>query len=143
MKSEVRKRGLSGIRCSSAGTGAAGGVPATAHAREAARKLGTTLSGFRSRPLTPARLARADVILTMTRQQRRDICSMWPHVLDKTHVLPEFTGSGRQAIADPIGGPESAYLECATQLADEIRMLLPMLGPLRQARGRRTQRGTN
>ncbi len=51
----------------------------------------------------------------------------WPDAAGKTHVLSDYTGSGRGAITDPLGGSDGAYEECAAGLSDEIARLLPML----------------
>jgi protein-tyrosine phosphatase len=135
LKAGIRERGLTGIRVSSAGTGAVEGVPASQGIKAAAKKMGISMAGFRSRLLTRQRVARADLILTMTRHHKVDIEMRWPDVAAKTHVLSKYTDSGRDGIADPLGGYDAAYERCAADLSDEIQRLLPKL---ERARGERT-----
>jgi protein-tyrosine-phosphatase len=123
----LKKRIGESIKVSSAGTGAIPGVPASSGAKAAARVYGVSLAGFASKPVTGRRVARADLILTMTRSHRKDIGTRWPDALGKTYVLSEYTDSGRGSITDPLGGPESGYLQCAADLDDEIARMLPEL----------------
>jgi protein-tyrosine phosphatase len=89
--------------------------------------MGISMAGFRAKPLTHQRVARADIILTMTGHHKSDILMRWPDAVAKTYVLSEYTGSARGAIADPVGGPDSAYEKCAADLSSEIDRLLPKL----------------
>jgi protein-tyrosine-phosphatase len=125
LKAKVRDKGWKGMSVSSAGTGAIEGVPASEGTRGAARRMGVSMAGFRSKPLTRQRVARADLILTMTGHHKVDIVMRWPDAAAKTYVLSEYTGSGRGAITDPVGGPDSAYAKCAADLSTEIERLLP------------------
>ena len=127
LKAGIREKGWKGINVSSAGTGAVKGAPASMGTKGAARRMGLSMAGFRSKPLSRRRVARADLILTMTRHHKADIEMRWPDVAGKTHVLSDYTGSQRGAITDPVGGSDAAYAVCAADLSDEIARLLPML----------------
>ena len=127
LKAKIREKGWKGVSVSSAGTGAIEGVPASEGTKAAARKIGVAMAGFRTKPLTRQRIARADLILTMTGSHKADIVMRWPDAAAKTYVLSEYTGSGRGAVADPVGGPDSAYARCAADLSAEIERLLPKL----------------
>jgi protein-tyrosine-phosphatase len=127
LKDRIMRKGWKGISVSSAGTGAASGAKASAGARQAARELGVSMAGFRSKPLTGRRVARADLILTMTHQHREEIGIRWPDALERTHMISDYTDSGREGIVDPIGQPDEAYTECAAELSDEISRMLPKL----------------
>ena len=103
LKAELRKAGIANVTASSAGTVAFEGAKASPDASVAARRMGLSLSRFRSKPLTKRRVKRADFILTMAESQKEEIVSRWSDARDKTYVLSEFTGSGRGGIEDPMG----------------------------------------
>jgi protein-tyrosine phosphatase len=80
---------LDGVGIVSAGTGAAAGRsmdPATA---AALRQLGGDDAGFVSRPLTSEVLDGADLVLTMTRDHRREVLRLAPRGLRRTFTLTE------------------------------------------------------
>jgi protein-tyrosine-phosphatase len=137
LKARIRKKGWKGVSVSSAGTGAMEGVPASEGTKLAAQRMGISMAGFRAKPLTRQRVARADLVLTMTSHHKSDILARWPEAVSKTHVLSEYTGSGRGPIADPVGGPDSAYARCAADLGAEIGRLLPKLERALKKRARR------
>ena len=127
LKAKMKKKGWRGVSVSSAGTGAIEGVPASEGTRLAARRMGVSMAGFRAKPVSRQRIARADLVLTMTGSHKTDILMRWPDAVVKTYVLSEYTGSGRGPIQDPVGGPDSAYARCAADLSGEIERMLPKL----------------
>jgi protein-tyrosine-phosphatase len=136
LKTRLKQEGIEGIRVASAGTGAMEGVTASAGTRGAARRMGVSMARFKSRPLNRSRIARADLILTMTRFHKGDVEMMLPDAAGKTFVLSDYTSSGRGGIVDPVGGSDAAYAACAADLSDEIELLLPKL-----RRAKRTAKG--
>ena len=54
----------------SAGTSTPPGLPASVHSVTACRELGIDISGHQSRPLSPALINEADLILTMEAHHR-------------------------------------------------------------------------
>jgi protein-tyrosine-phosphatase len=134
MKSELRKAGNTNARVSSAGIAAAEGGAASDNAKRAARQLGVSLGGFRSRPLTVRRVRSADLILTMSRAQKQEIIRRWPDARDKTHVITQFSQSGRRGIDDPIGRSEAVYVNAARALADETKRVLRRIRPALKTR---------
>ncbi len=127
MKHEAAKAGLRDVVISSAGLSAMDGGPASENARLAARELGLSLSRFRSKPLTRRRAKLADIILTMTKRQKREIVRRWPEAGPKTSLISEFSRSGRKGIDDPLGGSLNDYRECAKKLSDEARRIVRRL----------------
>ena len=127
LKARISEQGWKGFRVASAGTGAIEGEPASGGSTRAARKIGISLAGFRSKPVTASRVARADLILTMTRAHKHDIEMRWPDAAGKTYAISDYTGSGRGSIIDPIGGPDAVYEACAADLSDEVTHLIPRL----------------
>lgn len=114
-----------GIRVASAGAFAMPGMPATAEAIEAARKLGADISRHRSRPLTLDMLHEADVIYCMTDAHRHAVIDMLASAESRTHLLDP----GGRDVEDPIGSGPAAYQKCAefirAKLAERIEELKP------------------
>jgi protein-tyrosine-phosphatase len=127
MKRVLRDEGIRNVNVSSAGTSAVEGGRVSENASLAARELGLSLSGFRSRPLSPRRVHGADLILTMTRSHMEEITKRWPEAEDKTFVIGDYSGSGRRSIHDPLGGSEKDYTECAEVLSYETAAVLRRL----------------
>jgi protein-tyrosine-phosphatase len=127
LKDKIKGKGWKGINVSSAGTGAQAGWAASEGAKRAARKIGISLKGFRSKPVTRRRVARADLIITMTQDHKHEIDTRWPDAAAKTYRISDYTGSGRGAIRDPIGRSDRFYEECAGDLSDEISRMMPRL----------------
>ncbi len=136
MKHEAVKAGLN-LSVSSAGTAAVNGERASENARLVASRLGLSLSAFRSKPVTERRVKLADLVLTMTKAQKQEVIQRWQDAKTKTYLISEFSGSGRRAIDDPLGGPLDDYLILAAQLKDETKRIVRKLA---RARGRSAQR---
>ncbi len=94
----------------SAGTFAARNMPASKSAVATMKKLGADLSGHRSQPVTPALIAHSDIVFVMSREHKDFICDLVPGVSNRIKSLSE-TG-----VADPIGGSEQEYMNCARQI---------------------------
>lgn len=109
-------RDREGLEVSSAGVYASDGSPASAEAVAVMARRGIDLSGHRSRLLTPAMVAEADGIYTMTAAHRRAVVQAFPDAELKTQRLLRD-----EDIADPIGGPESAYEQTAAQIERGLR----------------------
>ncbi|MEM7577037.1 MAG: low molecular weight protein arginine phosphatase [Planctomycetota bacterium] len=105
-----------GAAVSSAGVYASDGGAASAEAVAVMAKRGLDLSGHRSRLLTAEMVAAADGIYTMTASHRRAVVQAFPEAELKTQRLLD-----QEDIADPIGGPESAYAETAAQIERGLR----------------------
>jgi len=127
LKSDLRKAGIKKVNVSSAGTGAFEGGRASSGSAITAKRMGLTLARFRSKPLTQTRVRRADLILTMTDSQKREIQARWPEDSDKVFTLSEYSGTGEGDVRDPVGGPLSAYYRCGDRLLAEIKRLIPRL----------------
>lgn len=105
---EVADLEAAGLRVVSAGAFAAPGQPASEQAAEAIARLGTDLSGHRSRPLTTELVHEADVIYCMTEAHREAVEQLMPLAADKTHRLDP-----RGDIEDPMGSGSSSYQRTA------------------------------
>ncbi len=100
-----------GLVFGSAGVFATDGSPASDEAVAVMHRRGLDLSGHRARLLTAKMVAAADGIYTMTAAHRRAVIEAFPEAEIKTRrLLPDAD------IADPIGGPVSAYEATAAQI---------------------------
>jgi protein-tyrosine-phosphatase len=140
LKHRVKEMGWEGIGISSAGTGALEGLSASEGAKRAARNMGISLARFKSKPVNGRRVARADLIITMTPGHAHDIGIRWPDALEKTHVITDYTGSPRRGIADPVGGDDLVYERCAADLSEEIERMLPRIAEAVESK-RRAMKG--
>jgi len=127
LKSGLKKAGIKKVNVSSAGTGAFEGARASSGSTITARRMGLSLARFRSKPLTRLRVRRADLILTMTASQKREIRARWPEDADKVFTLSEYSGTGEGDVRDPVGSPLSAYYRCGDRLKADIKRLIPRL----------------
>jgi protein-tyrosine-phosphatase len=113
MAEAILRAGLSGrgesVSVASAGTGAWEGSPASEGAYLVALEHGLDLSAHRARPLSRALVDEADLVLTMSRQQRDMVRELGGG--DKAHVLGEYAGrTGASAeVSDPFGADLEAY----------------------------------
>lgn len=112
----------------SAGTWALEGQPASGHAITVMAERGIDLSKHRARTLTRADLAKADVVVVMTRSHREALAAEFPEARHKIHLMSELknrvppgsVGVEVFDIADPYGGVLSAYQHCAQELEELI-----------------------
>jgi protein-tyrosine-phosphatase len=117
LKSELKLAGIKKVHVSSAGTGAFEGARASSGS--------TVIAG--SKPLTRLRVRRADLVLTMTASQKREVRERWPEDADRVFTLSEYSGSGEGDVRDPVGGPLSTYQRCGDRLKADIKRIVPRL----------------
>lgn len=119
----AERRGLAGIRFSSAGTGAINGAPATPEGVRAVRERGFAPASPGSRSLTTRMIQDADAIYTMTRSHMQNVLHLDPSAAGKVHLLDP----AGQDVPDPIGMPQAAYNETAIRLEQMIEARLKEL----------------
>ncbi len=108
----------------SAGLIAALGHPPDELTEAVARHHGLDLSAHRSRPLEPEMIRRADLVLTMEQDQRRQMLSLTPLAAGKLYLLGHWTGS---EIADPYLQDWPAHERAYAQIAAAVDAWLPRL----------------
>jgi len=81
--------GAGGLSIASAGVQARAGEPMDRYSAAALLRLGGDPAGATARPLTPEMAGRADLVLTMTRQQRSRVLELAPRGLRHTFTLLE------------------------------------------------------
>lgn len=115
------------VAVGSAGTAAFDGAPASAPSREVARRSGLDLEEHRSRRLTRALLAAADLVLLMDPRDRALVRALDSEAAARTHGLVDFgrERSTGEAIPDPYGGSAEAYEECLRRIETHLERVVP------------------
>ncbi|QGU07265.1 Low molecular weight protein-tyrosine-phosphatase etp [Corynebacterium occultum] len=107
------------ITVSSAGTHALEDHPTPAYGRDIARKMGVEQPELhRGRSLTSEMLAEADLILTMSREQRRIVAQLNPQVVKRVFTLREFARLAEKALE---GGLAIEIAGCDEQPLERLR----------------------
>jgi protein-tyrosine phosphatase len=88
------------LHITSAGLEAEDGRPMDSHSAKALSRLGGNAGGFRSRRFTAELAETADLVITMTRQQRKAVLVATPRGLRRTFTLLEAADLLRRADAD-------------------------------------------
>ncbi len=105
------------------------GRPAPPLALEVASERGYDLSEHRSRVVTHADVAAADLVLVMTPEQRHDVRSRFGAPIDAVLLLGDFDPGAieRRLIRDPIERPKSVFSDvfarierCCASLSDTL-----------------------
>ena len=103
----------------SAGTWAVEGRTASTYAIEEMDRRGIDLHSHRSRNVTREMMARADLVLAMTRQHTEALGVAFPKHVHKVYLLSEMVGLTYD-IRDPYGGARSGYARAAKELEQLI-----------------------
>jgi protein-tyrosine-phosphatase len=120
LRGKLKQENVPGVwRVSSAGTWAADGIPASEHGVAVMQERGLDTSFHRSRGVTRALLAEADLVLTMTAGHAESLRVEYPEETSKIHMLTELVGRPYN-IQDPIGGSLEDYRRTAGELATLI-----------------------
>jgi protein-tyrosine phosphatase len=94
-----------GVRVASAGLRAMAGAAVAPQMAERLRKRGIDPAGFVAAQLDPATVRGADVVLTMTAEQRAAVVSRTPAAVRRTFTLREFADLARLSDLEPGSGP--------------------------------------
>jgi protein-tyrosine phosphatase len=117
-----------GFEVCSAGTRARTGLPMHPHSAAVLYEAGVDEAGFGSQCLTTDLIARADLVLTATRDQRATCVSRVPAAVRRTFTLPQF---GRLAAEMPRSSltaiwPPQARLRALIDQLPAIRSTVPV-----------------
>ncbi len=118
-------------RVESAGTWTRTGWPAHPLAQKAARRLGLSLAGHRSKPIDREQLRRADLILVMEASQREALEVEFPEVEGKVFLLTEAAGWPPFDIPDPLASEEDPF-QIAREICQYIRQGIDRIRRLAQ-----------
>jgi protein-tyrosine-phosphatase len=115
MKQESVRRGLSGMEFSSAGISVAPGSRASKHAVAAMADREIDIDRRTARQINAQMIMEADLILTMTAAQAKELKEELPQHAAKVHTLGEYAGED-VSIDDPYGRDAEVYERTAAQL---------------------------
>jgi len=112
----------------SAGLAVFAPLPASDHAREAAREVGLDLSAHKSRPFSREMALASDRIVTMTQKHKDAILRKMPSLEGKVHLLSEWAGEGMTEVEDPAGADLEAYRRSRDQILGYVEKAVLRLG---------------
>jgi protein-tyrosine-phosphatase len=123
LRTKLEKNGVAdAVNVSSAGIAAWGGQPASPEAVDVMSRIGiSAIAAHRSRQVSAAQIAEADLILTMTRFHQEKLQKCFADHADKIFLLSEYAGAAED-VADPAGGSVAEYQMCAEELDQLIEM---------------------
>jgi protein-tyrosine-phosphatase len=130
-RAEIERRGWKNVEVASAGLAAMEGSPATAEAVTVAGRAGIGLDAHRSRRVTPAMVAWADLVLGMGHSHVHALDRLGAG--DRAATLGDFAaGPEREGrpVADPFGGSEAVYQETFDELRELIAAVFDRLAPI-------------
>lgn len=127
---EVERRGWQHVQVASAGIAARPGDAASEFAVTVAARHGVPLDAHRSRPLTPALVDWADLVLAMGTSHVDGVRRLGGE--EKARTLGDFaTGADEgYSVRDPFGGPEDVYEDTFQELRALIAHALDRLEPI-------------
>lgn len=111
----------------SAGTAGLAGFPASELAREVSASRGVDISGHLSRALTADTIERAGLILAMTGRHVDRVLAESPAASERTFLLSDYAGSGREEVPDPMGGRREDYETAYDMIEGYLRLALPRI----------------
>lgn len=132
---EDRGSGFEDIEAWSAGIWAHPGQPASAEAQKVMNSLGIDISQHRTRLLEERLVNDADLILTMTGSQSRQLKELYPRRSSGIFTLPEYAGKDSEDVEDPYGAGVKMYMRTAQQIKELIEELTERLRLQKQAMG--------
>lgn len=122
----AKRRGLTDVTISSAGTNAWERGPASDGALLVAMEREVDLTGHRARVLTPEIVSEADLIFVMTTAHLEQVKQMGGR--GKVHLLDAYASGGEsEGISDPYGGDLSAYRDTADALEGYLEKVFDRL----------------
>jgi protein-tyrosine-phosphatase len=124
----ARARGLASVTFASAGTSAWEDAPASDGALLVGIERQLDLNGHRARPLTPALVAEADLVLGMGEHHVERATVLGGE--GKTFLLTSYASSGADThtVEDPFGGDLDRYRSTAAELERLVGRVLDRIG---------------
>jgi protein-tyrosine-phosphatase len=120
LRQRLAKAGLeTDHRVASAGVWALNGRPASEHAVTVMADQGIDITGHIAHTVTAENMARASLILVMSRDHKQVLLNTWPQYAWKVHRLSEMAGK-KKDVRDPYGEPLQAYRTAAEVIARYI-----------------------
>jgi protein-tyrosine phosphatase len=116
------------VEVCSAGISTVDGMRASENAVEVMKSKGIDITGHRSKLLTKEMIKEVDLILVMTENHKRVICSLSPEYSGKIFKIKEYAGVLENSdITDPFGMPKRTYEYTANELYELIEKIVEKL----------------
>ncbi len=96
------------------------------YANKQLKNRGIDFSGRKAVQVTAGIIENADIVFTMTDNQRRMLVEGFPYAADKIHMLGDYTNRGGD-VSDPYGGSEAVYEKCAIEIEEMLYILADMV----------------
>ena len=125
MRKMISSKG-EGYTISSAGIYAHPNATITEQAERQLAKRGVDMTSRRSVQISDRLIENADLVFTMTDNQRRLLVENFPYAADKIHLLGDYTNRGGD-VSDPYGGSDAVYDKCAHEIEDMLGILVEMI----------------
>ncbi len=109
-----------GWQVESAGTWGLDSQPASRHAIQVMKDQGLDITSHRSRSVDDDIIARADLVLAMTRNHVESLRLEFPDHVARIYLLSKVKDGRRYDIEDPYGGSLAEYRACADELEDLV-----------------------
>ncbi len=94
---------------------------------EALSSMGIKGFEHKAQSLTKEDLDNADIILTMTQQQKFSIIKIYPNYKYKVFTLPEYAVDSKDDISDPYGKSQIFYNFCVTEIGKLVDVLYDII----------------
>jgi protein-tyrosine phosphatase len=133
LRDRLHKKGLTDWTVASAGTWAEPDHKAANFSRQLMAAQGFSLEDHRSRMVSEADLAAADLVLVMEMGHAEALRAEFPHYARKVFLLSEMAGP-RYSITDPYGGPLEDYEAMVDELTQLIEQGLPRIVQLAETK---------
>lgn len=121
-------------RAASAGVAAEVGWGMEPGAINALKNRGIAGAGHSARQLDDEMMAGADAVYALTRAHRATIVSRFPKHAAKVAVLREAAGLPGPDVADPYGGTDAVYEDCAARIEEALNALIRRITHAQNAR---------
>lgn len=119
------------LSVSSAGTTAFDGMKAASNAIKVLKEMRIDLSVHRTRVLTARMVEGADLVITMTGEQKEEIADLVPGSRGKVMAMGELDSKRESPdIGDPIGGGEEVYRKTRDEIEGLIFKLIDYLADI-------------
>lgn len=102
------------------------GAGITEQAQKQLKKRGIAMGARKSVQITHDMIEKADLVFTMTGNQRRMLVETYPYAADKIHLLGDYTNRGGDVV-DPYGGSDEMYAESAKEIEGMLGILIEMI----------------
>lgn len=127
MEQLLQKMNGQGITVKSAGMFTSDGLPASESAQLVMKEIGIDLSEHTSQKISAALMAEADLVLTMTSEQRQVLAEAFPQKEYHIYTLGEFTGDTGGDISDPYGMTTETYRKTRRELKKLLMKIINLL----------------